>query len=494
MRKRPALSCSICHASKVCLSIPITNHDENSAQIGADARKLLRHQNQGAVPFAVLMPLLLSCIDVAKKYSQEVAKGGDVPQTNNSSRRGQDIFQTQPNTVNLLEDDSDHEAGQNHTTAAQQMGISHAYVQQFADEAAAFADLSPNLLQPTGTTSTILQQAQMPVDPNWFEIIVRPQWISDTTSRPDMIGKPRMISTDKLRKIESSLTNLLVTAKPGKNIPPDSRLVRSRQLKCGTFSLRTASSQGLDHLVDTVKKWTDLFGPNTEILIPTYSVKIYSIKRASFTDASGTLMDEPSVLNALITASSTTPQSPQSTSTSAPSPSYLLPGSVASVRWGDLHPSSSQHSCILIDFRNPESANTAVRLGLTWSHQLHKPQFLHPEMDFIQCDRCLQYTHKEYSCDNHLVCELCAGQSHSKHDCPSTGVFKPHAQRFRNKQCANCGQGHSARFEKCAVRLKEHARAKQCRKELKSTPFTTHPYRGKPKFLTVASPALYSPL
>ena len=474
------------------------------AQIGADARKLLRRQNQGAVPFAVLAPLLLSCIDVAKKYSQEVANGmPDIPgqQRNNSNNNHMQnqVFQ-QPgqgqNSVNLLDEESDRDEVPNHAAAAAAAAVSQQQMnmstfQQFADETVAFTDLSPALMQPTGSTNALLQhqQTQMPIDPNWFEIVVQPHWTTptnDLTGRPDasIPSKPRLVSLDKLHKIESHLTNLLISAKPNKNVPSDSRLVRLRQFKSGSFSIRTASHQGIDHLIDTIKTWTVLFGTSAAIHIPTYSVKIYSIKRGSFCDANGTIMSEHSILNALISTG-------QSTNSGAAT-AYLLPGSVSAVRWNDLTPTSSQHACIIIDFRVPESANAAVRLGLTWSGTLHKPTFLRREMDFIQCDRCLAYgTHLSYRCDAEtVVCELCSGP-HSKSECPSTGVFKPHAQRFREKRCVACGDNHSARFEKCRVRLAEHERARNVRKDLKSRPFGGHPGRERPRFLSVASPALY---
>ncbi|KKY22631.1 hypothetical protein UCRPC4_g03249 [Phaeomoniella chlamydospora] len=271
------------------------------AQIGADARKLLRHRNQGAVPFAVLSPLLMSCIEVAKKYSQEVSKGVDIPgQTNSSTSQGQ-IFQPVRNAINILEEDSDHDDASHNQHTAPQMNMTSAF-QHFAEEAAAFADLTPTLLQAPGTANALLQHTAVPVDPNW----------------PDRGAKPRMVSMEKLRKIESTLTNMLATAKPNKGIPADGRHVRTWQLKSGAFSIRTASSQGIDHLVDNIKKWSDLFGQSAQIYIPTYSVKIYSIKRGSFCDANGQLMDEPSVLNALI-------------NTGGPTTPYLLPGSVSAM-------------------------------------------------------------------------------------------------------------------------------------------------------------------
>lgn len=415
------------------------------AQLAADARKLLKLRHRKAVPYEVLTSFLLSCVELSNKYSHQISLQthllhGEV----NGPPRPADG----PTTLADASQDA-------------QTTVSKDSFEEWAEDLAAINGFAAPVDLANGFSPAIKQ----PVSDRWWEIILRIE--------PKVLTSIPNISMDKVdARLKDFIAPYMDTGP--RVLPVAKPELVARQLKNGNISVRTFSTKELDPLVRELGQWVvGYFGHNTQVYIPTFTVKVTTINRKVFaaaTSNSVAVEDELGTLGRLATGDNL---------------DSIPRDNLAAIRWS---PSATDSQRILmLEFKNPESANVTISRGIFWNGEVHKAHAFHSLMHFTHCDRCLRYDHEEYACDYDERCVSCAGP-HRKEACVQNEPGRrPSPDQRRSKHCANCGGDHQARFESCPSRLAENTRSRLARKEMRNTLCE----RERPRLLALASSKFY---
>lgn len=105
-----------------------------------------------------------------------------------------------------------------------------------------------------------------------------------------------------------------------------------------------------------------------------------------------------------------------------------------------------QESTIILEFRTPEQANEAIKIGLAWYGTMHNCRKYARNCRPMQCTTCQVYGHGTKQCASPPRCMMCSGQ-HSTSQCSNT-----------TRICALCRGGHCANSLLCPKLAAERAR------------------------------------
>lgn len=129
---------------------------------------------------------------------------------------------------------------------------------------------------------------------------------------------------------------------------------------------------------------------------------------------------------------------------------------IAHITWLTKEATLKRASSIVVEFTDPEMANSIIYAGMAWDGQIHQCQLYDRACRVKQCFRCYNYGHIGTQCNASQTCGYCTERHESKL-CPQKGVegFTP--------RCVVCKGTHTAWSNACPARRKEMQRVEQAK-------------------------------
>lgn len=119
---------------------------------------------------------------------------------------------------------------------------------------------------------------------------------------------------------------------------------------------------------------------------------------------------------------------------------------IGCIEWVRKSALKNKESAIILEFRTPEQANEAIKIGLAWYGTMHNCRKYTRNCRSVQCTTCQVYGHDKKQCFSLPRCMICSGE-HSASQCSST-----------TRICALCRGGHCANSLRCPKLAAERTR------------------------------------
>ncbi|EED12027.1 conserved hypothetical protein [Talaromyces stipitatus ATCC 10500] len=184
------------------------------------------------------------------------------------------------------------------------------------------------------------------------------------------------------------------------NSPTNSiKIVAAYQLKSGEIQIFTSTTAEATQLKEN-QGWLKGLGERAELIMPTYGVIVHGISTNSINTK-----DQTATIQQMLADNYT-----------------VIPSAeITYVGWLTKEATPKQASSIVVEFKDPEMANTIIYAGMVWEGQVHQCQLYDRACRVKQCFRCCNYGHIGTQCNASQTCGYCAGQHETRH-CKQKGT------------------------------------------------------------------------
>lgn len=244
-----------------------------------------------------------------------------------------------------------------------------------------------------------------------------------------LVRCPKGVEFDKNRILHQVNTKLQPATNGGK-------FDAARQLPSGDVILVADTAETKTRALACAKSWENAIGPKASIAPKRYAVLVHGLRTTSFPNEA---------------------QEENKTLLMTQNPSAKGLGNIVKTTWRKRTLRlKKKHSSLLVDCDTPELANHLINSGIVLNDELHDTELFDSKCLITRCYKCQGYGHTAVHCRKPAACSVCSSSKHGHMQCKHTA--KPNEHR-----CANCGEGHAAGHQACAVHQMELRRVEAAR-------------------------------